>query len=112
MLFRSYEFLVNNQEKYDNVFIRMNDFNHMYDTFQIISKDIRVEEVGFCAPLYIGVIYDKNNVPSSESVLDLVEKNMLPETADKSIYKNGGQLDQRDLILPWLDQSLVWYGQQ
>ena len=50
------------------------DFNHMYDTFQIISKDIRVEEVGFCAPLYIGVIYDKNNVPSSKNVLELVEK--------------------------------------
>lgn len=49
--------------------------------------------------------------PKTTTWFDLMEKGLLPETADKSIYAHG-ELDQRDLVVPWLDHSLSWLGQQ
>ena len=41
----------------------------------------------------------------------LSELKLLPDTAEKSVYTHD-LLRQEDLILPWLDQSLTWLGQQ
>lgn len=49
--------------------------------------------------------------PRTTSWFDLMEKQLLPETAEQSIYKHG-YLRQQDLILPWLDHSLSCLGQQ
>ena len=40
---------------------------------------------------------------------DLMEKKLLPETADASISRHG-YLRQQDLVLPWLDKSLTSYA--
>jgi len=42
---------------------------------------------------------------------ELMETKLLPESADASILKYG-KLRQRDLVLPWLDKSNTWMGQQ
>lgn len=47
--------------------------------------------------------------PRTTTWYDLAEKNVLPESAIKSIMANG-YLRQQDLVLPWLDQSLTWFG--
>ena len=49
--------------------------------------------------------------PRTTTWYDLVEARVLPDSADKSIMAHGC-LRQQDLILPWLDQSLAWYGKQ
>lgn len=49
--------------------------------------------------------------PKSTSWYNLAERNMLPKTAVDSINKHG-YLRQRDLVLPWIDKSLIWLGQQ
>ena len=41
----------------------------------------------------------------------LSEMGVLPETAEKSIHAHG-YLKQQDLVIPWLDHSLSWMGQQ
>jgi SAM-dependent methyltransferase len=41
----------------------------------------------------------------------LADLGLLPESAVQSINKHGF-LNQRDLVLPWLDKNLIWYGQQ
>lgn len=41
----------------------------------------------------------------------LAEQNLLPQSAVDSINKYGF-LRQHDLLLPWLDKSLTWMGQQ
>ncbi len=46
--------------------------------------------------------------PRTTSWYDLVDAKMLPETADRGIMKYG-HLRQRDLVLPWLDKSLMDY---
>ena len=40
---------------------------------------------------------------------DLAEKNLLPESAVKSVNAHG-YLRQQDLTVPWLDHSLTWMG--
>lgn len=49
--------------------------------------------------------------PAKTSWYNLAEKNLLPQSAADSINKHG-YLRQRDLLLPWLDKSLTWMGQQ
>lgn len=49
--------------------------------------------------------------PKTTTWYDLVEKKLLPESADKSIHAHGAVM-QRDLILPWLDKSLSCLGLQ
>lgn len=41
----------------------------------------------------------------------LAEQGLLPESAAASIQRHG-YVVQDELILPWLDKSLTWYGQQ
>ena len=48
---------------------------------------------------------------AKSSWYQLAETGLLPETAVKSINKYGF-LNQHDLVLPWLDKNLYWYGQQ
>jgi SAM-dependent methyltransferase len=47
--------------------------------------------------------------PKTTTWYDLVETKLLPESAEKSVMAHG-RLRQQDLILPWLDQSLTWFG--
>jgi SAM-dependent methyltransferase len=53
----------------------------------------------------------ENFNPASTLWYDLVDKNILPESAEKSIMAHG-YLRQQDLLLPWLDKSLTWMGKQ
>lgn len=48
--------------------------------------------------------------PKNTSWWDLYERDLLPESAEQSLYKRG-YLRQRDLVLPWLDRSMRDYGQ-
>lgn len=41
---------------------------------------------------------------------ELADTGLLPASAVKSINKYGF-LNQADLVLPWLDKNLIWYGQ-
>jgi SAM-dependent methyltransferase len=47
--------------------------------------------------------------PRTTTWYDLVDAGLLPESADKCINAKG-YLDQKDLVLPWLDKSLTWLG--
>lgn len=65
-------------------------------------------------PWLHAVVYKSNQAPRDPrktTWYDLVESKLLPDSADASIQKYG-YLRQRDLILPWLDKSLMWLGQQ
>jgi SAM-dependent methyltransferase len=41
----------------------------------------------------------------------LADSGLLPRSAAVSVLKHG-HVAQNDLVLPWLDKNLVWYGQQ
>jgi SAM-dependent methyltransferase len=47
--------------------------------------------------------------PRTTSWYQLSEMNLLPESADASIRAHG-ELQQQELVLPWLDHSLCWMG--
>ena len=47
--------------------------------------------------------------PVTTTWYELAERNLLPESAAKSVMAHG-QLRQQDLILPWMDKSLTWFG--
>lgn len=49
--------------------------------------------------------------PKTTTWYDLVDKNLLPESADVCI-KRYGELRQQELIVPWLDKSLMHLGLQ
>lgn len=49
--------------------------------------------------------------PKNTTWYDLLDSELLPETAVASI-KRHGYLKQQDLTLTWLDKGLVWYGNQ
>jgi SAM-dependent methyltransferase len=49
--------------------------------------------------------------PQQTSWYDLIEKKLLPESAETSIMKHG-YLRQQDLTIPWLDKNLTWMGHQ
>lgn len=47
--------------------------------------------------------------PKTTTWYQLSEMGLLPESADASIQKHG-ELQQQDLVVPWLDKSLCWLG--
>jgi len=54
------------------------------------------------------IVYKSGQAPfnlKKTRLYDLVDAKLLPESADKSILAKG-YLDQKDLVLPWLDKSL------
>jgi len=64
-------------------------------------------------PWLHAVIYRSDTEPMDPktSWYQLAETGLLPESAMVSINKYGF-LNQSDLVLPWLDKNLIWYGQQ
>jgi hypothetical protein len=64
-------------------------------------------------PWLHAVVYRSNIEPMDPktSWYHLAETGLLPESAMVSINKYGF-LNQSDLVLPWLDKNLIWYGQQ
>ena len=65
-------------------------------------------------PWLSAVVYKSEHKPMDPRTTDwhrLSELKLLPESADHSVYSHG-ELDQRDLILPWLDHSLTVMNQQ
>lgn len=63
--------------------------------------------------LWVYAVVYKNSIglldPKNTTWYDLVEKNILPESAKKSVMAHG-YLREQDLVLPWLDKSLTWMG--
>jgi SAM-dependent methyltransferase len=49
--------------------------------------------------------------PRTVSWYDLVDKKLLPESANQCIMRHG-ELRQQELMLPWLDKSLTHFGLQ
>lgn len=49
--------------------------------------------------------------PKTTTWYELVDKKLLPESADVCIGRHG-ELRQQELMLPWLDKSLTHYGLQ
>jgi SAM-dependent methyltransferase len=49
--------------------------------------------------------------PKTTSWYDLADKKLLPESADRCINQHG-ELRQQELLLPWLDKSLMHLGLQ
>lgn len=64
-------------------------------------------------PWLSAVVYRSDTEPMDPktSWYKLVDTGLLPKSAEISINKHG-YLDQQDLVLPWLDKNLYWYGQQ
>lgn len=65
-------------------------------------------------PWLHAVVYKSNVGPQDPKTTDwhrLSELNLLPETADKSVFAHN-ELRQQDLVLPWLDHSLMMFSQQ
>lgn len=48
--------------------------------------------------------------PVTTSWYQLADLGLLPETAAKSVQKHG-HVVQDELVLPWLDKNLTWFGQ-
>lgn len=60
------------------------------------------------------IVYKSNKEPMNPTTTtwyDLVDLELLPETADECI-KRYGELRQSELVLPWIDKSLMHLGQQ
>lgn len=49
--------------------------------------------------------------PKTTSWYQLADLALLPDTAVASVNRHG-YVVQNDLVLPWLDKSLTWFGQQ
>lgn len=47
--------------------------------------------------------------PRTTRWYDLAERGLLPESAAKSVHRHG-YLRQQDLVIPWIDRSLMWMG--
>jgi len=63
-------------------------------------------------PWLTAIVYRSAQVPRNPKTTtwyDLAETGLLPESAVSGITRYG-HLRQRDLMLPWLDKSLNWYG--
>jgi SAM-dependent methyltransferase len=64
---------------------------------------------------YIRVIVYKSQQapqdPKKTTWYSLMEQGLLPESADRSVYAHG-YLRQQDLILPWVDKSLMSMAKQ
>ena len=65
--------------------------------------------------LWINVVVYKSQHkpmdPRNVNWHDLSALKLLPESAENSVFKRG-YLDQRDLVLPWIDQSISSLAQQ
>ena len=63
-------------------------------------------------PWLHAVVYRSNHRPLSPktSWYQLADLGLLPETAVQSIQRHG-HVYQDELVLPWLDKSLTWFGQ-
>jgi SAM-dependent methyltransferase len=60
------------------------------------------------------VVYKSQHAPmnpKTTSWYDLAERKLLPESAEQCV-KRFGELRQQELILPWLDKSLIHFGLQ
>jgi SAM-dependent methyltransferase len=65
-------------------------------------------------PWLHAVVYKSNQAPMDPRTttwFDLMEKKLLPDSADRSVYAHS-ELRQQDLVLPWLDHSLTSFAQQ
>ena len=64
-------------------------------------------------PWLHAVVYKSEQSPMDPktSWYSLADTGLLPKSAVDSINRYGF-VNQNDLILPWLDKSLTWYGQQ
>lgn len=65
-------------------------------------------------PWLHAIAYKSEHAPMDPKITnwyELCEKQLLPETAQVSINKYG-YVQQQDLVLPWIDKSLTWYGKQ
>jgi hypothetical protein len=65
-------------------------------------------------PFIRAVVYKSQHEPMdprSKMWYDLSDMKLLPESADKCIQAHG-ELKQQELILPWLDRNLTWYGKR
>lgn len=64
-------------------------------------------------PWIRAIVYRSNHLPRDPRACtwyDLAEIGLLPTSAVDSINRHG-YLRQQDLLLPWLDKSLTWFGQ-
>lgn len=59
------------------------------------------------------IVYNSQTepLPLTTSWYELVEKDLLPDSAAKSVMSHG-YLKQQDLVLPWIDRNLHWFGKQ
>lgn len=65
-------------------------------------------------PWLHAVVYKSDVGPQDPKKTDwhmLSELKLLPDTADKSVFAHN-ELRQQDLVLPWLDHSLMTFAQQ
>ncbi len=64
-------------------------------------------------PWLHAIVYKSSQepLPPGTSWYELMETGLLPDTAAKSVFKHG-YVRQQDLVLPWLDKSLIWMAQQ
>ena len=65
-------------------------------------------------PWLHAVVYKSQHTPmnpQTTSWYDLVDKKLLPESANQCVMKHG-ELRQQELILPWVDKSLTHFGLQ
>jgi SAM-dependent methyltransferase len=67
------------------------------------------------ADSWLHAIVYKSNVPpmnpQTTTWYDLVDHKLLPESADQCVLKHG-ELRQQELLVPWIDKSLMHLGQQ
>jgi SAM-dependent methyltransferase len=64
-------------------------------------------------PWIYAMVYKSEHAPMDPRKtkwFDLMEKNLIPESAVQSFTKYG-YVRQKDLVLTWLDRSLTWLGQ-
>jgi hypothetical protein len=64
-------------------------------------------------PWLHAVVYRSDTGPqdtAKTSWYQLAEQNLLPKSAADSVQRHG-YVDQSELILPWLDKNLTWFGQ-
>lgn len=64
-------------------------------------------------PWLHAVVYRSDTAPMDPKIswYQLSETGLLPESAVDSINRHG-YINQNDLVLPWLDKNLIWYGNQ
>jgi hypothetical protein len=63
-------------------------------------------------PWLHAVVYKSSHEPMNPKTTtwyELVDKRLLPESADACINRHG-ELRQQELMVPWLDKSLTHFG--